>query len=321
MSTPASLPMSFTHSSAAQHPFPASQSADLPIVIRSRVTRRQSGLGYGKTTTAAAALCACAAFAFGAGIFVEQWWREHKTTAIKQRPVLRHAVSAEQRRGPRPGQGSEIKLVAAAKKPADREASSSKQKQIAKSQNNDEARKNLTQAIAAARKGAHDEATPLIRSAARALPAESEGLNLSLAYFEQYPGLADKARLALNGNSEVDLGPQLGRAQFVEQDSDSITFFARGKHERMTLEQFNELEGVRFRVTRDYLDRAASPVNDLILGASHFLLQIDDDGKADVTKARDAAQRRFQSAIRSMNRNFADEGTAMMKTLDFDKTK
>lgn len=136
-------------------------------------------------------------------------------------------------------------------------------------------------------------------------------------YVRQYSDQADRARLALNGSSEVDLGRPWGNAQFVEQDADCITFFMNGKHERFTVKKFNGLEGVRFRLTRDYLDRGSNPTNDLILGSYQFLMHVDETGSVDPRGARDAAQRRFRKAITSRDRVSLEHGTVMLKALQF----
>ena len=136
-----------------------------------------------------------------------------------------------------------------------------------------------------------------------------------VAYVEQYLGLADDARLALNGSSEIDLGPKYGRVQFVEQNDMEIKFFSKGRHVTLPIRKFEGLPGVRFRVTRDYLDRAKNPANDLILGSYNFLLKVDANGVVDADKSLREAERRFRKAIASGDPASVEQGTAMMKTL------
>jgi hypothetical protein len=179
-----------------------------------------------------------------------------------------------------------------------------------------DAHKQLEDALKLARQGSFDEALRLTQRASKALPDQSEGLGLIVEYAGQYTQLADQARQALNGSNEVDLGRPYGKAQFVEQDANQITFFAKGKHERFTIEKFNSLMGVRFRVTRDFLDNAENPANDLILGACHFLMKVSDKGEqgagSDGTRE---AERRFGKAIVSGDSVSVEQGTLMINAM------
>lgn len=321
MSTARVSHLSFAAASNMPHPFPASPPVELPIVIRSHIARRPAGFAYDKTISAAGVFLACAALAFGAGFFGQQWWKDLKKASGVERLVVRPVKTAEQRRSARTKAPVKATPVAVKKKPDNKPPSPAAQNPGANGQALDAARQHLKTAIEKARSGSLAEARALARRASKALPDESEGLNLMIDYFESYPALADEARIKLNGNSEVDLGKPWGKAQFVEQGPDTITFFVQGKHKRFTLQQFNELAGVRFRVTRDYLDRAASPTNHLILGASLFLMNIDENGHSTTRDACDAARRRFQKAITSNDRVSREDGTVMMKALALDKRK
>lgn len=149
------------------------------------------------------------------------------------------------------------------------------------------------------------------------MPDESEGLMLMIDYVQQYSDLADAAQRALNGSTEVDLGKEWGKAQFVGQDSGSITFFAKGKHERFTMQQFKGITGVRFRLTRDYLDRANNPANDLIIGSYEVLMRVNESGFINVPGSRDAARKRFRNAIESGTPQMVEHGNLMIKATDF----
>lgn len=178
------------------------------------------------------------------------------------------------------------------------------------------ARMELSDALALSRRGSFDEALRLTRRASRLLPEQGGGLSLLVAYARQYSGLADKARTSLNGSSEIDLGAPYGTAQFVEQNANEITFFANGKHQTFSIREFNGLAGVRFRATRDFLDNAANPANDLILAACHFLMKVDDRGEhaANADFVREA-ERRIEKAITSGNPEFAEQGKMMMQAI------
>jgi hypothetical protein len=56
---------------------------------------------------------------------------------------------------------------------------------------------------------------------------------------------------------------------------------AKGRHLRLTIREFNAIDGARFRVTKQYLENGQQPANDLILGAMHYPKQLKRDGTFD----------------------------------------
>lgn len=179
------------------------------------------------------------------------------------------------------------------------------------------AREALQKALVVSQQGKLDEASRLARSAAKAMPKEAGALQLMLEYVGQYEKLADQARLRLNGSNEVDLGQPHGKAQFVEQDAQRIMFFLRGRHLKFTIQEFNALAGVRFRVARDFLDRAPNrPANDLILGACHYLHQWNGDGNSSLEASLREAENRFKRAARSSDPLVREHGHLFMQLLE-----
>lgn len=179
-----------------------------------------------------------------------------------------------------------------------------------------DAKATLQDALKLARQGSFTEARRLAERAHRQMPDESDGLSYLISYAEQYSTLADQARGALNGSSEVDLGPPYGKAQFVEQTADEITFFAKGKHKSFSINKFNTLKGVRFRVFRTYLDNAQIPANDLIIGAYQFLLRVNERGEQDANGGVPEAKSRLRKAITSGHSETIEHGTLMMKSIE-----
>jgi hypothetical protein len=97
-------------------------------------------------------------------------------------------------------------------------------------------------------------------------------------YVRQYTKLADEARKALNGNNIVNLGKGKGECAFIEQGDGWVMFRVKGENKRFTIQELNNLPGVRFRITRQFLDNAAKPANDLILGSYQYVHGLDPDG-------------------------------------------
>jgi len=295
---------------------PAAEPAEPTVVIHVPRRRRRSGFDLENVAGAIGGLLMCGLIVFGVGMFIKLWWVDIQRPLIKP-PVVPLPVEPPPDRptvkpgGGRPTSGDEgTKLV----KP-DQQDSGGQAMEVVDRQRA-AALENLKQAKKLAGEGSFDEALRLAGRAKRAMPDESEGLMLMIDYVEQYTGLADAAQLALNGSSEVDLGGKWGKAQFVQQDAESITFFAKGKHERFTQAQFEGIKGVRFRVTRDFLDRAANPTNDLIIGSYQFLMRVNESGILNVPGSRDAAGRRLRKAIESGDAESAESASLMIKVLD-----
>jgi hypothetical protein len=174
----------------------------------------------------------------------------------------------------------------------------------------------LQKALELARQGSFTEARRVAERSHRELPDESDGLSYLISYAEQYSSLADEARLALNGNNAVDLGSPYEQAQFVEQTSEKITFFANGKHKSFSIKEFNTRKGVRFRVFRNYLDNAEIPANDLIIGAYQFLLRVNERGEQDANGGVPEAKSRIGKAITGGDPETIEHGTLMMKAIE-----
>ncbi|MFM8771748.1 MAG: hypothetical protein ACKOE4_06975 [Candidatus Kapaibacterium sp.] len=260
---------------------------------------------------------AAAVLALGGVWFVQQRGKNVNTLPTKNNFVLHRETFVPQRHPVPKGRGTPATFVATKLTRARKEQAPPQQGGVADQEKRPAPGEHINKAISLAREGAYDKAIRAASRASRALPDVSKGLSLMIAYARQYSDHADQARLALNGSSEVDLGEPWGKAQFVEQNDASIIFFAGGRHERFTVERFNGLKGVRFRLTRDYLDRANIPANDLILGAHQFLMNVNEEGDIDAPGARDAAQRRFRKAFTSRDRVSIENGTLMMKALEF----
>ena len=143
-----------------------------------------------------------------------------------------------------------------------------------------DAQSHIKNAFSNLRKGFFDEADLDAQKALAAAPGldEAEAMRLTVAYVRQYTGLAEDARKSLNGNNVVDLGPKWGKGAFIEQDEKSVTFRVRGKNKPFTFAELDAIPGARFRITAAFLDNAAIPVNDLILGAYQFVRQLDAEG-------------------------------------------
>lgn len=286
-----------------QWPMPAAREPE--IVIRTPVARRRSGLDMENVVGAMGSLLMCGALVLGVGMFIKLWWADVPRQPPKPpKPLVveppPHRPPVVPGGGPTTGEGKP--------KPSPVMQITDEQRAAA--------RENLQQAIQMGRNGSFEEARRLAQRASRAMPDESEGVILMTEYVEQYSGLADAAQQALNGSSEVDLGGRWGKAQFVEQDADSITFFVSGQHKRFTQVEFKGIKGVRFRLTRDYLDRAANPANDLILGAYEVLMRVNESGLLNKPGSLDAAQRRFRKAIELGDSEVVESGSVMIKALD-----
>lgn len=139
----------------------------------------------------------------------------------------------------------------------------------------------VLESLKAARQGLFTKANDLAQEARRLCPNHpaATGAWYIAAYAEQYTGLADEALSRLNGaHDDIDLGPKYGRSAFVERNGDAYTFRTKGGHKSFTATQLNNMDGVRFRIARQFLDNGDMPANDLILAAIHHLKNIDESG-------------------------------------------
>lgn len=300
-------------SAAYESPAPSPTTSEPLLAIRTRAPRYRRGITIENLTGAVGALVMCGTVLLGVGWFVNQSWKDLRDKT--RQPAEPELAVVEQKPVPPSvgtGSGKPATLGRNPTVPAGNQISS--QQAVRGGEAN--ARKQLEDALTLARQGSFDEALRLSQRAARALPDQGEGLELLIAYSRQYPGLADQAVKALNGSSEVDLGRPYGKAQFVDQNATEITFFAKGRHETFSIHKFNSLKGVRFRVTRNFLDNAKNPANDLILGACHFLMMVNDEGEqAPGSDGVREAERRIGKAIASSHPASVEQGTVMLKAM------
>lgn len=144
------------------------------------------------------------------------------------------------------------------------------------------------------------------------------GLRLLVLYLEQYPGLAEQAIDRMNETVEIDLGHPFGCAAFVERTGDTLLFRIQGGRIEFSVAEFKALDGVCFRRTRQFLEAGRRPANDLILGAFHFVHELDDTGGADPTghRARADARTRWQAAAGAGDEKVANDARALLSLLD-----
>lgn len=178
----------------------------------------------------------------------------------------------------------------------------------------------VDQAIIACREGRFDDADDLGRKAMQAAPRDARGQAVRLlpAYLRQYSDLADQAVDRMNGSTEVDLGGRHGVGAFVERSGDEVVFMAKGRHVRFTLREFNSLDGVRFRVTRQFLENGRHPANDLILGAIHYVKQLEETGtyRPNAAGVKQAVRRRWETAAQGFDQTVTSHAQALLSLLD-----
>ena len=185
-------------------------------------------------------------------------------------------------------------------------------------QNTAAAEEHITNAIKNARQGSFDEADQDAQKALRAAPGfqEAAAVRFLVAYQRQYSDLADKALDALNGNNVVFLGKKYGNVAFIERNDDSIKFRVQGRNKAFTVKELNGTPGVRFGITKQFLDNAQNPANNLILGAWHFITQQTSDGLVDTDGSRRAARDCWQKAVLFGNPDIGEHATQMITLLD-----
>ena len=172
------------------------------------------------------------------------------------------------------------------------------------------------------RRGFFDEAVLDTQKACEVDPEseEAEAMQVAVAYLRQYSALADDAMAALNENCVVDLGPKHGQAAFLERDATDggITFQVKGRPMKFPAEELGKMTGLRFRVTRDFLDNAENPANNLILGVYHFVMRVDDKGNPDRRRSLDAARGRWGKAAKSSDRESEEQAALLLGLLAWD---
>jgi hypothetical protein len=178
-------------------------------------------------------------------------------------------------------------------------------------------------ALANVRKGFFDEADLDAQKALMAAPEcdEAQAMRLAIAYVRQYSPLADEAMAALNENNVVDLGPKHGKGAFISRGDDgSITFQVKGRSKKFASNELEKIPGFRFRVTRDFLDNATNPANDLILGSYHLVSKLDGDGDVDPKGAIEAARKRWRKAAESGDEQSDEQAGLLQKLLAMDQS-
>lgn len=161
----------------------------------------------------------------------------------------------------------------------------------------------VLESLQAARQGMFTKANDLAQEARRICPTHpaATGAWYVAAYAAQYPDLADEALSRLNGtNDDIDLGSRYGRSAFVERTGDTYTFRCKGGNKTFTAATLNSMDGVRFRIARQFLDDGGMPANDLILAAVHHLKNLDAAGNySQYNRERSlvAAQARCRRAV------------------------
>lgn len=291
--------------------YSAAPAYEPPVVVRPHLPRYDRGLTLDNLAGAVGGLVMCCFVVAGVGWFAAQSWEGWQKkpvpgggSTLGETPVVVKVVGGgggkptPPKLNPKPGpvptpppRPAPVPLVG-------------------------DAKATLQKAVELARQGSFTEARRVAERAHQELPDESDGLSYLISYAEQYSDLADEARLALNGNNAVDLGSPYGQAQFVEQTSEKITFFAKGKHKSFSIKEFDTRKGVRFRVFRNYLDNATLPANDLIIGAYQFLLRINERGEQDANGGVPEAKSRIRKAITGGDPETIEHGTLMMKAIE-----
>jgi hypothetical protein len=274
-----------------------------PIIVRPTTVHRSGSGSAAETTLGVLGIVAMlTAASFMGFLFRDQLFGSGEKSRVKPRPPSRVVV---------PGGGGAAKTVPdqppPSPTPKPKPTPPGQPGRIA------DAQSRIKSAYSNLRKGFFDEADLDAQKALAAAPGldEAEAMRLTAAYVRQYTGLADDARKALNGNNVVNLGAKWGQGAFVEQDADSVTFRVRGKNKRFTVAELDAIPGARFRITAAFLDNAAIPANDLILGAYQFVRQLDDEGI--VVRRGAVAPSRWLKATNSQDQTTAEQARLLLK--------
>lgn len=282
-----------------------------PIVIKNRIPRRRSFFDLENLVSLLGVVVILGAGLFFGKLFVDRWWDDLQNIgkrnggnrgAIKDTFIGSTPPPAVPQGGGNPS--DDPAPVPLAPPPARNTG------------NTAAARGFMKDALRAAQTGAFDEADLNAEKALRAAPGyeEADAMRLVVAYQRQYTDLATEALKALDGNSTV-LFPRYGECTFIEQDDDSVTFRVKGNNKRFSINELNGMPGVRFWITENFLDNAANPANDLILGAWHCVMGQTSDGKKDDEGSKAAARHRWQKAVANGDQDIQEHGTLMMKLL------
>ena len=296
--------------------------AEPPVVVRTAVPRRRSGFDAENVMGIVGILVMLAAAGIGAKLFHDQWWKDiMPPPAPKTQPEIR----------PKPIPPTPAPVVNNGKgrvsppspepEPPPRPLMKPKgdlEKDLAA------ARVQVKAALENVRKGFFDEADLDAQKVLMAAPGcdEAQAMRIAIGYVRQYSPLADQAMAALNQNSVVDLGPKHGKGAFITRnDADgSIKFQVMGRGKWFTIDELASISGLRFRVTRDFLDNAVNPANDLILGSYQLVSKLDGDGDVDPTGAIEAARKRWRKAAESGDEQSVEQAGLLQKLLAMDQS-
>lgn len=291
--------------------------AEPPVVVHTAVPRRRSGFDAENVMGIVAILVMLAAAGIGAKLFHDQWWKEViRRPAPEPQPSIRPEPIPPT---PRPlvnDGGGKPSRPKPAPEPPPRPLMNPKGDFAA-------ARVHVKAALANVRKGFFDEADLDAQKALKAAPEcdEAQAIRIAIAYIRQYSSLADEAMAALNENNVVDLGQKHGRAAFISRDDDgSITFQVKGRPKKFASNELDKIPGFRFRVTRDFLDNATNPANDLILGSYHLVSKLDGDGDVDPKGAIEAARKRWRKAAESGDEQSVEQAGLLQKLLAMEQS-
>jgi hypothetical protein len=168
-----------------------------------------------------------------------------------------------------------------------------------------QADKLISQALRAAKEGMFARANNLAGEARHVCadhPAATGAWYL-VAYAARYSELADEAITQLSSaNDAVDLGPAYGCGAFIERNGDEYTFLCGGKKERFSIGELNVMQGVRFSITRQFLNNADFNANHLVLAAAHHFMDIDEKGLYSVESPEKCRAAAVELCERAMGR-------------------
>ncbi|NQW47795.1 MAG: hypothetical protein HQ464_08515 [Planctomycetes bacterium] len=292
--------------------------AEPPVVVRTAVPRRRSGFDAENVMGIVGILVMLAAAGIGAKLFHDQWWKDiMPPPAPKTQPEIR----------PKPIPPTPAPVVNNGKgrvSPPSPEPEPPPRPSIKPKGGLAAARVQVKAALENVRKGFFDEADLDAQKALMAAPGcdEAQAMRIAIGYVRQYSPLADQAMAALNQNSVVDLGPKHGKGAFITRnDADgSIKFQVKGRGKWFTIDELASISGLRFRVTRDFLDNAVNPANDLILGSYQLVSKLDGDGDVDPKGAIEAARKRWRKAAESGDEQSVEQAGLLQKLLAMDQS-